>query len=110
MTPTVCCSGRGDELRLNRRFLAAGRSKRRQARGRSLRVDQKFEPLNPDDIADLEAKRTWVRRYLGPAAFGRLVLEAMNPNAKGLSAQQLEKLAHRPQRRGAACKSRPQLT
>jgi hypothetical protein len=23
-------------------------------------MDQKFEPLNPDDIADLEAKRTWV--------------------------------------------------
>jgi Domain of unknown function (DUF3806) len=26
-------------------------------------MDQKFEPLNPDDIADLEAKRTWVREH-----------------------------------------------
>jgi len=27
------------------------------------RVDQKLEPLNPDDVADLEAKRTWVREH-----------------------------------------------
>lgn len=26
-------------------------------------MDPKLEPLNPDDIADLEAKRTWVREH-----------------------------------------------
>jgi hypothetical protein len=31
-------------------------------------VDQKFQPLNPDDIADLEAKRTWVREHYDEAA------------------------------------------
>jgi Domain of unknown function (DUF3806) len=31
-------------------------------------MDQKFEPLNPDDIADLEAKRTWVRGHYDDAA------------------------------------------
>jgi Domain of unknown function (DUF3806) len=31
-------------------------------------VDQRFEPLNPDDLADLEAKRTWVRGHYDEAA------------------------------------------
>jgi hypothetical protein len=31
-------------------------------------MDQKFEPLNPDDIADLEAKRAWVRGHYDEAA------------------------------------------
>ena len=31
-------------------------------------MDQKFEPLDPDDIADLEAKRTWVRGHYDEAA------------------------------------------
>jgi hypothetical protein len=31
-------------------------------------VEQKFEPLNPDDIADLEAKRTWVRDHYDEGA------------------------------------------
>jgi hypothetical protein len=31
-------------------------------------VDQKFEPLNPEDIADLDAKRTWVREHYEEAA------------------------------------------
>jgi hypothetical protein len=31
-------------------------------------MDQKFEPLNPDDIADLDAKRTWVRGHYDEAA------------------------------------------
>ena len=31
-------------------------------------MDQKFEPLNSDDIADLEAKRTWVRGHYDDAA------------------------------------------
>jgi hypothetical protein len=31
-------------------------------------MDQKFEPLNLDDIADLEAKRTWVRGHYDEAA------------------------------------------
>jgi uncharacterized protein DUF3806 len=31
-------------------------------------MDQKFEPLNRDDIADLEAKRTWVRGHYEEAA------------------------------------------
>jgi hypothetical protein len=31
-------------------------------------MEQKFEPLNPDDIADLEAKRTWVRDHYDEAA------------------------------------------
>jgi hypothetical protein len=31
-------------------------------------VDQKFEPLNRADIADLEAKRTWVREHYDEAA------------------------------------------
>ena len=26
-------------------------------------MNQRFEPLNPDDSADLEAKRTWVRNH-----------------------------------------------
>jgi hypothetical protein len=26
-------------------------------------MSQKFEPLNPDDLADLEAKRSWVRNH-----------------------------------------------
>ena len=32
-------------------------------------------------------------RYVWPAAFGSFVLEAMNPNAKGLSSTQLAQLA-----------------
>jgi transcription elongation GreA/GreB family factor len=31
-------------------------------------MEQKFEPLNPDDIADLEAKRTWARDHYDEAA------------------------------------------
>jgi hypothetical protein len=31
-------------------------------------MDQKCEPLNPDDIADLAAKRTWVREHYDEAA------------------------------------------
>jgi hypothetical protein len=31
-------------------------------------MEQKFEPLNPDDIADLEAKRAWVRDHYDEAA------------------------------------------
>jgi uncharacterized protein DUF3806 len=31
-------------------------------------MDQRFEPLNSDDIADLEAKRTWVREHYEEAA------------------------------------------
>jgi hypothetical protein len=31
-------------------------------------VDQKCEPLNPEDIAHLEAKRTWVREHYDEAA------------------------------------------
>lgn len=31
-------------------------------------MDQEFEPLNADDIADLEAKRTWVREHYDEAA------------------------------------------
>jgi hypothetical protein len=31
-------------------------------------VDQKFEPLNADDSADLEAKRTWVRDHYDETA------------------------------------------
>jgi hypothetical protein len=31
-------------------------------------VDQEFEPVNSDDIADLEAKRTWVREHYDEAA------------------------------------------
>lgn len=31
-------------------------------------MDQKLEPLNPNDIADLEAKRTWVREHYDEAA------------------------------------------
>ena len=31
-------------------------------------MDQKFEPLNRADIADLEAKRTWVREHYDEAA------------------------------------------
>ena len=31
-------------------------------------------------------------KYLWPAAFGRYVLEAMNPNSKGLSPSQLNQL------------------
>ena len=34
-------------------------------------MDQKFEPLNPDDIADLEAKRTWVRGHYDEVARGK---------------------------------------
>jgi Domain of unknown function (DUF3806) len=33
-----------------------------------MRMDQTFEPLNPDDIADLEAKRTWVRGHYNDEA------------------------------------------
>jgi len=31
-------------------------------------VEQKFEPLNPDDLADLEAKRSWVRNHYDAGA------------------------------------------
>jgi len=31
-------------------------------------MDQKVEPLNADDIADLEAKRSWVREHYDEAA------------------------------------------
>jgi len=31
-------------------------------------VEQKLEPLNPDDIADLEAKRSWVRNHFDEKA------------------------------------------
>lgn len=31
-------------------------------------MEQEFEPLNADDIADLEAKRTWVREHYDEAA------------------------------------------
>jgi uncharacterized protein DUF3806 len=31
-------------------------------------MEQKFEPPNPDDIADLEAKRAWVRDHYAEAA------------------------------------------
>src|SRR5437899_12981984 len=31
-------------------------------------MEQKFEPLNPDDIADLEAKRAWVREHYDESA------------------------------------------
>jgi hypothetical protein len=31
-------------------------------------MDQKCEPLNRDDIADLAAKRTWVREHYDEAA------------------------------------------
>ena len=31
-------------------------------------MDQRFEPLNAVDIADLEAKRTWVREHYDEAA------------------------------------------
>ena len=34
-------------------------------------MDQKFEPLNPDDIANLEAKRTWVRGHYDEVARGK---------------------------------------
>src|SRR5579871_503759 len=34
----------------------------------SQRVDQKLQSLNSDDIADLEAKRTWVRDHYDEAA------------------------------------------
>src|SRR5882724_1572067 len=31
-------------------------------------MEQKFEPLNPDDTADLEAKRIWAREHYDEAA------------------------------------------
>ena len=31
-------------------------------------MEQTFEPLNPDDIADLEAKRAWVREHYDESA------------------------------------------
>ena len=31
-------------------------------------MEQKFEPLKPDDTADLEAKRTWAREHYDEAA------------------------------------------
>ena len=36
-------------------------------------MEQKFQrPLNPDDIADLEAKRTWARDHYDEAARHRI--------------------------------------